>query len=408
MQKSGILELMDDLGKNPDPGIKKIMLGGGNPAQIPEINQLWRRRITEILATDGELEAMLAQYDAPQGKGSFLTGFARMLQQELGWNVSERNIAVTNGSQNGFFLIFNILSGDFGHGKHKKVLFPLAPEYIGYADQAIGLEHFQSHHPRIVVEDEPYFKYYVDFSDLKITPHVAALCASRPTNPTGNVLTDDEVVHLAALAQKHQIPLLLDNAYGAPFPHILFEDIKPYWDENTILSMSLSKLGLPAVRTGIIVAPEKVIEALSAANAILNLANSGIGQMITLPLLKDRILLDLSKNVIRSFYLEKRDRAVQLVQEIFSHQFSFKIHRPQGALFLWLWFPELKITTKELYQRLKKRGVIVVPGEYFFFGMDESADHWPHREQCIRVHYAREETELVEGLKIIAEEVGRG
>ena len=40
----------------------------------------------------------------------------------------------------------------------------------------------------------------------------------RPTNPTGNVLDDDEVDHLRQLACDHNIPLIVDNAYGAPFP----------------------------------------------------------------------------------------------------------------------------------------------------------------------------------------------
>ena len=56
----------------------------------------------------------------------------------------------------------------------------------------------------------------------------------------------------------------------------------------------------------------------------------------------------------------------------------------------------------ELYQRLKKRGVLVVPGEYFFFG-----DHpdWPHRTECIRVSYAMDQSTVRDGLEIIADEI---
>ena len=35
------------------------------------------------------------------------------------------------------------------------------------------------------------------------------------------------------------------------------------------------------------------------------------------------------------------------------------IHKPEGAIFLWLWFKDLPITTELLYQRLKKRGVFL-------------------------------------------------
>jgi valine--pyruvate aminotransferase len=81
---------------------------------------------------------------------------------------------------------------------------------------------------------------------------------------------------------------------------------------------------------------------------------------------------------------------------------DFHIHKPEGAFFLWLWFPELPITNAELYQRLKDRGVLVVPGHYFFPGLKEA---WQHKYECIRVNYSREKETVAKGLKIIAEEV---
>ena len=38
----------------------------------------------------------------------------------------------------------------------------------------------------------------------------------------------------------------------------------------------------------------------------------------------------------------------------------YRVHRPEGAIFLWLWFENLPITSAELYQRLKNRGVLIV------------------------------------------------
>jgi len=305
-QNAGILELMDDLGRAVEsPGVT-AMLGGGNPASIPEINRLWRRRLTEILAKDGDLEALVAQYDAPAGREGFRTAMAAFLSRNFGWPVGPQNIVITGGSQSGFFLLFNLLAGEFSGGRRRHVLFPLAPEYVGYADQGLDPGQLVSHRPRVVEEEPPYFKYYVDFDDLSLGPEVGAVCAGRPTNPTGNVLTDDEVGHLASLARQAGVPFLLDNAYGAPFPSILFDPVQPYWDENTVLSMSLSKLGLPSVRTGILVAPEPLARAVASANSILNLTNPGLGQALVQPLLADDALLTLSREVIRPFYARRR------------------------------------------------------------------------------------------------------
>jgi len=402
---AGILELMEDLGKALESPGDTIMLGGGNPASIPEINQIWRRRLAEILAAEGEVEALVAQYDAPGGREGFKRTMAGFLRRNFGWDVGPDHIVVTGGSQSACFLLFNILSGEFSGGVRKTTLFPLAPEYIGYADQGLSPDQFVAHRPKIVEETLPFFKYYVDFSDLEVGESVGALCAGRPTNPTGNVLTDDEVSHLSSLARSAGVPLILDNAYGAPFPSILFEPVQPFWDDNTILSMSLSKLGLPSARTGILVAPEPIARAVGSANSILKLTNPGLGQALVQPLLEDDTILALSQNLIRPFYLRRRDFALAVVEQVFAHRFPYRIHRPQGSLFLWFWFPQLAITSRELYRRLKERGVLVVPGEAFFFGLPPEDEGWDHRRQCIRVHYAREAHEVERGFSVLADVV---
>ena len=75
------------------------------------------------------------------------------------------------------------------------------PEYIGYANQSLGSEIFESVKPRIELIGDHDFKYRVDFDSLRVGDDTAAICVSRPTNPTGNVLTDGEVSHLAELAR---------------------------------------------------------------------------------------------------------------------------------------------------------------------------------------------------------------
>jgi len=36
-------------------------------------------------------------------------------------------------------------------------------------------------------------------------------------NPTGNILTDTDISHLARIDSERDIPFIIDNAYGAPF-----------------------------------------------------------------------------------------------------------------------------------------------------------------------------------------------
>ena len=62
----------------------------------------------------------------------------------------------------------------------------------------------------------------------------------------------------------------------------------------------------------------------------------------------------------------------------------------------------LPISDEELYARLKKQNVYIVPGRFFFPGLDEP---WQHRNECIRVSYAGDEAAVEKGIGIIADEV---
>ena len=74
-------------------------------------------------------------------------------------------------------------------------------------------------------------------------------------------------------------------------------------------------------------------------------------------------------------------------------------------MFLWIWVENSRRSSREIYEALKNRGVLVVPGEYFFFGLPE--DQWKHRQECLRISFAMPDAEVRAGLKIIAEEIAR-
>ncbi|MDG2222573.1 MAG: valine--pyruvate transaminase [Rubripirellula sp.] len=401
---SGIGELMDDLGHALAAGGDQIMmLGGGQPSHIPEMSALWRERLEQIVAGPGMLEQMLGHYEPPGGNPSFRAALASLFQREFGWPIGPENIAVTTGGQTAFFFLFNALAGRFDDQRSKQVLLPLVPEYIGYANQSVGADLFRAVKPKIEMTGEHEFKYHVDFDKLHVDDEIAAICVSRPTNPTGNVLTDDEISHLSQLADQHDIPLIIDNAYGAPFPNAIFTATTPWWDQNTILTLSLSKLGLPGTRTGIVIARPEIIQAISSMTSIVGLANTNVGQAIVKPLVESGEILRLSNDVVQPFYRRKSERAQAMVHEYFDDSLPYRIHRSEGAFFLWLWLEDCPIGSQELYQRLKERNVLVVPGNYFFFGVDDCP--WPHRDECLRISFTMEEEILERAFRIIAEEV---
>ena len=147
-QKSGILQLMDDLGNALNSDTPVQMLGGGNPARIDAVDEAYQYRLQQ-LADKQDVLAMdcVGNYSTPQGDAHLISALVDFFNREYQWKISAKNIALTNGSQNAFFYLFNLFAGEFADGKNKKILLPLAPEYIGYADV--------QEHPTICMEVSP-------------------------------------------------------------------------------------------------------------------------------------------------------------------------------------------------------------------------------------------------------------
>ena len=217
------------------------------------------------------------------------------------------------------------------------------------------------------------------------------------------MLTDHEVEQLDAIAKARGIPLIIDGAYGTPFPQMIFTEAKPHWNDNTVVVLSLSKLGLPGLRTGIIVAREEIINAYSRANTILSLACGTVGPVLATGLLQDGELLRLSAERIRPWYRDKAARTLDMLRRALG-DLPFRIHRPEGAMFLWLWLDGLPGGSQALYRRLKQRGVLVVPGDNFFMGLDQP---WSHSSECLRISYAQPDEVVARGIAIIADEARR-
>ena len=213
---------MDDLGRAMAGAHGPIrMLGGGNPAHIPEMQALWRQRMAAILADAPQFDRMMTNYDPPIGNAKFIAALAELLRSAFQWNVGPENIAVTAGGQTAFFFLFNLLAGEFRGGRRKAILLPLVPEYIGYMNQVLTPGLLRAVEPRLEILPGHRFKYHVDFDRLAADDDVAAICLSRPTNPSGNVLTNEEVHRLAAMARAARVPLIIDNAYGVPFRNLV-------------------------------------------------------------------------------------------------------------------------------------------------------------------------------------------
>jgi valine--pyruvate aminotransferase len=401
---TGVRAIMKDIIETLRAGAGRelINLSAGNPLILPEVEQLWRDCTADLLASP-EFGDVVCRYGASQGYQPLIEAIANDFNKRYGLNLSDRNILITPGSQSLYFYAVNAFGGYTENRRLKQIVLPLSPDYTGYGGVTLTPEALVAYKPTLDIDAPRHrFKYRPDFSQLEINEDTGCVLFSRPCNPTGNVLTDEEVRKIAALASPLDIPVLIDSAYAPPFPALNFTEMAPLFGGNILHCMSLSKAGLPGERIGVAIGDEQLIQILECFQTNMCIHSPRYGQAIAARAINSGALAEIATHVIRPFYQKK----VQIVEATLDREMPqdvpWFLHRGEGAIFTWLWLKDLPMTDWEFYQKLKQVGVIVVPGSSFFPGLRED---WEHTRQCLRISLTASDAEIEKGMKLLAEAV---
>ena len=397
-QLTGVRAIMKDIIETLRTGAGKdfINLSAGNPVILPEVEQLWRDCTADLLASK-EYGEVVCRYGSSQGYAPLIEAVTTDFNQRYGLELSDRHILITPGSQALYFYAANAFGGYTKEGELKRVVLPLSPDYTGYGGVSLTPEAVVSYQPTLEIDEKGHrFKYRPNFSQLQIDSNTGCVIFSRPCNPTGNVLTDEEVSKIAALAVVNNVPVLVDSAYAPPFPALNFTSMTPQFGDNILHCMSLSKAGLPGERIGIAIGDPQLIKVLESFQTNACIHSPRYGQAIAARAISSGKLAAISINVIRPHYQRKIETLENTLAESMPKELPWFLHRGEGAIFAWLWLKDLPITDWDLYQELKKVGVIVVPGSSFFPGLREE---WQHKQECIRISLTATESEIATAMK---------
>ncbi len=398
-QLTGVRAIMKDIIETMRSGGQWVNLSPGNPLILPEVEAMWRQYTAKLLASK-DFGEVVGRYGASQGYGPLIDAVVEFFNSTYKWGISAENVLITPGSQALYFYAANTFGGYDPHGRLRKILLPLSPDYTGYGGVALTEESLLALKPNIDVTGPHRFKYRPDFDSLKVDDTIGAVLFSRPANPTGNVLTDDEVRAIVQVAASEEVPVFIDSAYAAPFPDLVYTDMTPIYAPNVIHCMSLSKAGLPGERVGIAIGAAPYIEALESFQTNAAIHSSRFGQALAAEAIRSGDLLRLSQTVINPFYRRKAELLTAAFEEHLPADLPWFLHEAEGAIFAWLWLDQLPITDQELYQRIKAHHVFVVPGAPFFPGLKEE---WPHKRQCLRISLTATEDELRIGAAVIGQ-----
>ena len=400
-QLTGVRAIMKDIIETlrNSGGKEFINLSAGNPVILPEVEQLWRDCTQELLDSD-EYGEVVCRYGSSQGYAPLIEAVVKDFNARYNLSLSDRHILITGGSQALYLYAANAFGGYTTEGKLRQIVLPLSPDYTGYGGVSLTPESLIAYKPTLEIDFQRHrFKYRPDFSQLQINDRTGCVIFSRPCNPTGNVISDEEVNKIAKLAASYDVPVLVDSAYAPPFPALNFTPMTPQFSDNIIHCISLSKAGLPGERIGIAVGEPKLIQILESFQTNACIHSSRYGQAIAAKAISSGKLADIAINVIRPHY-QRKIEILENTLDAAMPDIPWYLHQGEGAIFAWLWLKDLPMTDWEFYQKLKEAGVIAVPGSSFFPGLKED---WQHKQQCLRISLTATEAEIAEAMKRLAQ-----
>ena len=308
---------------------------------------------------------------------------AGFVTRTLKTEVDASEVVLVPGSKN--VLLFTLLAciepGD-------EVILP-DPGYPAYASQVS----FIGAVPKTVtLREETGFRMDLEELASLITPRTRMLIINTPQNPTGGILTEEDVDFVCELVQKHDLLLVSDEIYSQlvyGFHHVSPLS-RPGMRERTVLMDGLSKsYAMTGWRLGYAVAPK----ALAAKLDQLMINSSSCAAAFT------------QIAAIEAMSSPESEHAVKRMVKVFEHRRNLVVERlnaipgvrcamPQGSFYA---FPNIEGTGLDERQLadglLNEAGVAVLPGTAF----------GPAGKGFIRLAYTQSEDELKLGLDRIKE-----
>jgi aminotransferase len=322
-----------------------ISLGVGEP----DYTTPWHIREAAIES----IEKGQTMYTSNSGMPELRRELARYLKNEYGVDYDPTNeLLITVGVSEALDLTMRAIlnPGD-------EVILP-DPSFVAYSSCVILAEAKPVHIPTYEANN---FEISAKDIEDRITDMTRAILIGYPSNPTGAVMSRNQLAEIAALAQKYNLTVISDEiysklVYGAEFT--CFASL-PGMKEHTILLGGFSKaFAMTGWRVGYAAAPKEIIAAMTKIHQYTMMCVSTMSQMAALEALKGE-----QESVTEM--VEDYNRRRQVIVKGF-RDIGLDCYEPKGAFYA---FPSIKctgMTSEEFAEKLlSEEKVAVVPGSAF-------------------------------------------
>ncbi|MBL8098713.1 MAG: PLP-dependent aminotransferase family protein [Anaerolineales bacterium] len=355
-QKAKTSEIRELLKLTEQPDM--ISFAGGLPA--PEVFPIkeFQEACNFVLNERG---AQALQYGTSEGYTPLREMIARH-NSRFSVPVTADNILITSGSQQALDFIGRLF---INRGDHIVVE---SPTYLG------ALQAWNAYGAQYVTVPADEHGMITDKLEeaLRVGPKFIYILPNFQ-NPSGSTLSLERRKRLILLADQYGVPIIEDDPYGQlryegeHIPSVVMldnqyrNDTDGEYSGNVIYLSTFSKLLAPGLRLAWVIAPPNVIQKLVMAKQAADLHTSTFNQQVAYEVAKGGFL-DEHVKVIRSVYKERRDVMLEMMEEIFPSEMSWK--KPLGGMFLWGILPQ-GVDAAEILKMAIQKKVAFVPGGSF-------------------------------------------
>ncbi|MGC4030984.1 MAG: aminotransferase class I/II-fold pyridoxal phosphate-dependent enzyme [Tepidisphaeraceae bacterium] len=351
---SGIRKVFDLAAKLKDP----INLSIGLPDfDVPDVIKA---------AAHKAIDAGHNRYTPTQGTADLRARLLADLTKEYGRDVGE--VLITSGVSGALMLAImaTVNPGD-------EVIF-LDPYFVMYKHllSLVGGK-------PVIVDSHPDFRFPADKVEAAITPKTKLIILNSPSNPTGTVMTPDEVRAAVAVAKKHNLLILSDEIYE-PFLYDgkpdLYSPLSLY--ENTVVLRGFSKShAMTGWRVGYVYGHAEVVAQMTKLQQYTFVCAPSPFQDAAL------VALDVDMSGHVADYTRKRDTVYSKLKD------KFEIVRPGGAFYIYPKVPA-GVPATEFVEKAIANNVLIIPGNVF-------SQHNTH----FRISYATTDEKLAAGCDVL-------
>lgn len=310
----------------------------------------FRKVLQSVMRRDG-IDAM--DYGDRRGYAPLREGIAHILASQ-GLQTHSENILITAGSQPAIALVSQVLL------KPEDVILVESPTY------SIAMDLFHILGFRVVGVPVDGQGMQVEKLEKLLQQYHPKLIYTIPNfhNPTGTCLNSARRRELIILADRYNVPILEDDFVG----DLRYEGrsqpaLKSLDPGGQVIYVStFSKMLMPGLRVGFLVADGPVYDSLLSFKRLSDLATSSLIQRgLEAYVTVGRYQAYLRRSCL--LFRKRRDAMLTAIERYLPAGVSYDI--PQGGLFLWLRLEE-GLSTDELLPLACEEGVAFAPGSQFF------------------------------------------